>query len=189
MGYHMGENMSREIIIAIAAIVIVIMALLYGVFFGQDVGYPVQQDVNIEQYYGTWFEVARFDHSFEEECSCVSATYTPVLDADGELDYVDVYNYCQYPNGDTKSILGKAYTTEEVGILKVQFFPILKSDYRILYVDDYYQYALVGSSQEDFLWILSRNKNPNQGAVDDIVLYADELGYATEELIFLEGCI
>ena len=83
-------------------------------------------------------------------------------------------------------IIGTAITTEEDNLLKVSFFPNIYSDYKILYVDEDYQYAVVGGENKNYLWILSRTPH-----IDDIVLYklidiAKDNEYEINKLILTE---
>lgn len=81
---------------------------------------------------------------------------------------------------------GKAKTTNTPGLLKVSFFWFFYSDYRILALDNDYQYALIGSKSKDYLWILSRNPIIDEGSLEEILTIATGLGYDTDKLIWVE---
>ncbi len=80
---------------------------------------------------------------------------------------------------------GEAKTTDEAGRLRVSFFPLIYSDYNILSVADDYQWALVGSSTPDYLWILSRSKELHPDTLEHIITLAQSRGYDTSKLLFL----
>jgi apolipoprotein D and lipocalin family protein len=117
----------------------------------QDI--PLVQKVDLARYVGKWYEIARFPHRFEKNLSHVTATYT--LRDDGR---VTVLNEGRKKNGKPSSITGKAWIpdTSAPGLLKVSFFLFFSSDYRIILLDEDYQYAVVTSSERDYLWILCR---------------------------------
>ena len=111
--------------------------------------------VDLKKYAGTWYEIASFPQRFQKGCHCTKAEYTLHLDG-----YVEVYNSCRKNSaaGNLKSITGKAFVADEKtnAKLKVQFFWPLKGDYWILELAEDYSYAVVGTPDRKYLWILSR---------------------------------
>jgi len=100
---------------------------------------PVQ-DFKLDNYLGTWYEIARLDHSFERGLSHVKAEY---ILRDGGGIIVKNTGFNQKDNAWSKA-QGKAYFkgSEELGHLKVSFFGPFYASYVIFYVDDY-QHAFV----------------------------------------------
>jgi lipocalin len=122
------------------------------------------QTFDLERYLGTWYEIARFPHSFEKDLVGVTATYT--LRKDGKIDVLN-QGFLHTLDGKLKTAKGKAKIPDpdEPRRLKVSFFLFFFSDYLVLELDEKdYQWALVGSSSPDYLWILSRKP----GLPDDI---------------------
>ena len=111
--------------------------------------------VDIEQYKGTWYEIARFEHIFEEGCKNVTATYE--IRDDGKIK---VINRCtDIKSNKQKEAVGVAYSVDDTNSkLKVSFFRPFYGDYWIIDLDKEYRYALVGSPDRKYLWILSRTK-------------------------------
>lgn len=110
---------------------------------------------DLERFLGTWYEIARIDHSFEEGMEYTKAVYS--LNEDGT---VRVEN-SGIKNGKAKTSVGKAKRPEpdvEPARLRVSFFGPFYSDYRVLMIDPAYQYALVSSDGPDYLWILARER-------------------------------
>ena len=68
------------------------------------------------------------------------------------------------------------------GLLKVYFVPFFGADYNVLYVDDDYQYAVVGGNRKNYLWILSRKDTLEEDIYDKLVKIALERGYDTKSL-------
>ena len=105
---------------------------------------------DLSRYLGTWYEIARFDHSFERGMENVTAEYS--LKDDGTVKVLN----SGLKKGKPKVAEGKARQPDPKGNpahLEVSFFLFFYSDYNILMLDDLYHVALVGSSSPDYLWI------------------------------------
>jgi len=55
---------------------IAILALLFSACLGVPEDVKVVDNIDANQYLGTWYEIARLDHSFERGLVNVSATYS-----------------------------------------------------------------------------------------------------------------
>ncbi len=142
-------------------------------------------DFELNRYLGTWYEIARMDHSFERGLEQVTANYS--LRGDGG---VKVINKGFNPDKNKwKESEGKAYSVGEpdIGQLKVSFFGPFYGGYNIIELDkDGYQYSLVCGPNLSYLWILARDPNLDQRIVERLVAKAKSLGFATDKLIFVE---
>ena len=136
--------------------------------------------INLNKYLGKWYEIARFDHSFERDMEKVTAEYK--LLPDGHIKVIN----SGYRDGKFKETIGKAKTTNTSGLLRVSFFMNFYSDYRVLMIDKDYNYVLVGSSSPKYLWILSRTPQLDEEVLEIIIDAAQEKGYDTDNLIFVE---
>lgn len=137
----------------------------------------------LDRYLGQWFEIARLDHSFERGLTRVTADYS--LRDDGG---VDVVNRGYDARKDKwKSAEGRAYFVEDPGTahLKVSFFGPFYGAYVVFGLDPDYRYALVSGPDRDYLWILAREPDLDQATIDRLVTRAAELGFPTDELIFV----
>lgn len=141
------------------------------------------KELDLNKYLGTWYEIARFDHTFERGLDNVSAKYS--LTDDG---MVKVEN-AGWKEGGYQSIIGKAKQPDaekNPALLKVSFFWIFYSDYRILYLDEDYQNVLIGGVNSKYLWIMSRTPSPNQETIDLLIKEAKRRGYDTQKLIMVD---
>lgn len=144
------------------------------------------QGVDINRYLGRWYEIARFDHSFERGMVGVSAFYSPK--SDGSIKVVNS-GYKDSFDGKFKHIVGKAKIPDrdDMGALRVSFFLWFYSDYYILELDKKdYAYALVGSSSNKYLWILSRTPQLPKEVTDLLIGKAKARGYDTLKLIWIK---
>lgn len=140
-------------------------------------------DFNVDYYLGTWYEIARTDNRFERGLEQVTANYT--LNEDGT---VKVLNKGFSPEKDKwKQAEGKAkFRGEETeGQLKVSFFEPFYGDYNIVELDKNYKYALVVGNTVDYLWILSRETSIPENVKENYLKKAEELGFDTERLIWV----
>ncbi len=140
------------------------------------------QKFELERYLGTWYEIARYDHSFERGLTSVKAQY--VRRDDGMIKVVNTGFDAK--RGQQKEVIGKAKTTSAPGMLKVSFFWIFYADYRVLALGDDYEWALVSAGRSDkYLWILSRTEKLADDTLKGILSEAQRRGFDAGRLIFL----
>ena len=138
--------------------------------------------LDVARYMGLWYEIARYDNSFEQGMTDVTATYS--LSSDGKIRVENA----GLKNGVKKRAVGHAYRPDEKqpGKLKVSFFLWFYSDYYVLELDkENYSYALVGSSSDKYLWILSRNPHLAEDIKGKLIASAQRRGYNIRKLHFL----
>lgn len=139
------------------------------------------QRLDVPHYMGRWYEIARFENYFEKGMTHVTATYT--LQSDGKINVLS--------EGLKGGVLKKAYgkgkqpdPNNNPGKLKVAFCWRFYADYYIFELDENYQYALVGSSSDKYLWILSRNKELSDIVRKDLIGKIKERGFDSSKLLF-----
>ena len=138
---------------------------------------------DLSRYLGTWYEVARYDHSFEKGMDNAMAEY--ILQDDGTVFVLNT----AWKNGKYKVAEGKAKYPDsdlEPGALKVYCFLFFYSEYNVMMVDEDYQISLVGSKSKNYLWILSRTPVPDPDLLNMIIEEAEARGYDTSKLIWVD---
>lgn len=138
------------------------------------------KSMDIQNYLGSWFEIARFDHSFERGVYFPKAEYS--LNADGTIKVIN----SGIKNGKAHMSIGKAKLTDTIGLLRVSFFGPFYSDYRVMMLSDDYSYALVGSKSKNYLWILSRSITVPNDVRKQILDEAGRRGYDVENLMWMD---
>jgi apolipoprotein D and lipocalin family protein len=136
--------------------------------------------LDINRYIGKWFEIARIKNEFEPNMTKVTALYT--LNDDGTIKIVN----SGYLNNNYKEIIGTARVTKEENLFKISFFSNYETDYRVIFIDEEYKYALVGGNYVDYLWILSRENTLDESIIDALVEIAKENGYNANKLVMTE---
>lgn len=142
---------------------------------------PVEK-FTLSSYLGTWYEVARLDHSFERGLEQISATYS--LRKDGGVKVLNRgYNI---KDSVWKEAEGKAYFVKksDVGYLKVSFFGPFYGSY-IVIDTDYKSYSLISGPDTSYLWILSRTPTLDKKVQEKLIAKAKDLGFNTDKLIFV----
>ncbi|TRX66582.1 lipocalin family protein [Carboxylicivirga sp. M1479] len=150
-----------------------------------EVDKTVVKVLDIERYMGKWYELARYDHSFERGLVGVSATYS--MRDDGLIKVVNA-GFKNSLNGEESIAVGKAKIPDlkEQGKLKVSFFWIFYADYYVLDLDDNYQWAIIGSSSDKYLWILSRTPFVDDEEYTKLLSKISQRGYDVSKLIKVE---
>ena len=154
-------------------------AILAGCVSGQKVDNTPVAALDLNRYLGEWYEIARFDHSFERGVEQAKAVYT--LKEDGTIKVEN----SGIKDGKPKTAIGKGKRTNEPALLRVSFFGPFYADYRVMKIDAAYTYALVGSGGADYLWILSRTRVLPDAAKSELLDEAGRRGYYTDKLIWV----
>jgi apolipoprotein D and lipocalin family protein len=118
--------------------------------------------VDIDRYLGRWHEIARYPNRFQENCAAdVTATYER-----RDANRIRVVNRCVKADGSLDEAEGAARVVPGSGNarLKVRFapawlsvLPFVWGDYWILGLAEDYRWALVGTPDRKYLWVLSRS--------------------------------
>lgn len=142
----------------------------------------VVSDLDIDRYLGKWYEIARYDHRFERGLVGVTAEYS--LQPDEKIKVVNA-GYKGSLDGERSVATGKAKIPdpEQPAKLKVSFFWIFYADYFVMELDEEYQWAVVGSKRDKYLWILSRTPQMEEELYAEILEKIKQRGYKTDPLI------
>jgi apolipoprotein D and lipocalin family protein len=139
--------------------------------------------VDLSRYVGTWHEIARFPMSQQNGCFAVKATYTQR--GDGRID---VKNECNIGGFDgpleVANGVAKVADTETNSKLKVKFsFFMPWAPYWIIDLAPDYSYAVVGTPDRKFLWILSRTPKMDYNTYGKILVKVVEQGFNPARLV------
>jgi apolipoprotein D and lipocalin family protein len=138
-------------------------------------------DLDVGQYMGVWHEIARLPFPFEEGCYGVSAKYEPL----NKEEFL-ITNYCWEKSffGPMRRAQAEAWIedADNKSKFKVSFFWPFALDYWVLYVDETYTSALVGTPDRKYLWILSRSIQMEDAAYQKLVSIGRSLGYDISQL-------
>ncbi len=171
-------------LILLIAISFMLVAALGSCSVGVPRGLTVVDDFEVDRYLGTWYEIARLDHRFERDLDQVTATYSKR--DDGGITVIN-------RGYDTirqiwKESEGKAYFVDspDQGQLKVSFFGPFYGGYNIIELDrEQYRYAMIAGPDRDYLWILARQPELDQGVLSGLLDKAGQAGFEVSKLIMV----
>jgi apolipoprotein D and lipocalin family protein len=148
----------------------------------------VVPSVDYARYSGTWFEIARLPNRFQAMCAGdVTAVYAPRPDG-----RIGVTNRCRESSGRLREAAGVARRVdgEPSSVLKVRFAPAFLSflpmvwgDYQVLALGQDYDYAMVGSPNRSYLWVLSRTPTIDAQVYRKLVADAESQGFKVSALV------
>ncbi|MGZ8273696.1 MAG: lipocalin family protein [Burkholderiaceae bacterium] len=146
--------------------------------------------VDLQQYAGTWYEIARLPGKYEKDCaSDVTATYEGTIDGG-----LRIINRCRRRDGSVKRAIGRAEVVDAdtSARLRVSFapqlldaLPFVWSDYYIMDVASDYSMAVVGTPDRARLWLLSRDTTVTEEVRSSFIAKALGQGFDTSQLIYV----
>ncbi len=148
---------------------------------------PTVPHVDLARYAGTWHEVARLPNFFQRKCVHSQAVYTPRADGG-----ITVVNTCSTRHGGCQRVEGRAEPVPCSGNarLRVRFNGLAalapvprEGNYWIIALDDDYQWAMVGTPDRKFLWILARDRCLPPDVYRQLTQRARCLGFDVDRLV------
>jgi apolipoprotein D and lipocalin family protein len=158
--------------------------LLLTACLGMPDGVKPVQNFELDRYLGSWYEIARLDHSFERGLSNVTAQYS--LQDDGGVRVIN--RGYSAKKGEWKEAEGKAFFVggEDQGYLKVSFFGPFYGSYVVFELDhDNYEYAFISGPDRSYLWLLSRTPEVDDEIIRRFEEQARSLGFNLDELVLV----
>lgn len=140
---------------------------------------PVRFDA--QRYLGTWYEIARFDHSFERGLERVSATYA----ANGDGSIAVTNRGFDPAKGAWREARARArfLGPRDIASLGVTFQPPFEGGYNVFRLAPDYSLALVTGNDRSYLWLLSRTPILPEVVVAEWLGHAAAQGFGTERVI------
>ncbi len=145
------------------------------------------ESLDLQRYLGQWFEIAKYPNWFQKKCkSDTKAQYS--LRADGHLT---VLNLCRQEDGQVTNALGEAVQVGDAksAKLKVRFapqwmsiLPFVWGDYWVIDIDQAYQLVAISEPKREYLWILSRTPEPDDHALNQLMLRLVARGFDLSQL-------
>ncbi len=142
---------------------------------------PVKK-FKVKKFMGTWYEIARLDHHFEQGLNSITANYS--INRDGKITIQNSGYMVKWQEWRYKE--AKAYVVGEnnIGLLKVSYLWPFYDPYVIFKLDPDYEYAFVCGKDRSFLWLLSRTRYVDRDVIEEFEEEAKKLGFNTSKLIY-----
>ncbi|MEN5207484.1 lipocalin family protein [Stenotrophomonas terrae] len=143
-------------------------------------------NIDLQRYAGTWYEQANFPMYFQRNCARNTTANYRLL-PEGRIE---VINRCEKTDGDTLQAEGIAKPSGNgPAELKVRFapsflsfLPFVWADYWVIALDPGYRWAVVGTPNKEYLWILSRDKKISEGLLKELSKKAELQGFDVSKL-------
>jgi apolipoprotein D and lipocalin family protein len=142
--------------------------------------------VDISRYAGLWYEAAKIPNRFQKRCDRNTTAFYSIRD-DGRLAVV---NQCEETDGTVIKAEGLAKISDTITCakLRVSFFkifgiPVYLGDYWIIGLDDDYQWAVIGTPNRKYGWVLSREPSINDQTWKIINQILTGQGYLPEDFV------
>lgn len=136
--------------------------------------------VDLSRYTGTWYEIAKIPNRFQKQC-VRGTTAEYALRGDGRITVV---NRCIKDDGSSAEAEGvaKIVDTASNAKLKVSFVSFLGwrpfwGNYWVIGLDADYQWAIVGTPDRKYGWVLSRTPSLDPETMETIFIIIERNGY------------
>jgi apolipoprotein D and lipocalin family protein len=142
----------------------------------------VASNVDLQQFQGKWYEIARLPRTTQTDCYATTAFYS--AGSGGDLQLVHQCNL--------GSLDGPVHTVTMSGSVPDPGTPAklavdvggYSGDYWILAVGPNYEYALVGHPSRLYLWLLSRTPVLDSDSTQAMLTKAQDLKFDTSQLVY-----
>lgn len=146
-------------------------------------GPPIRmaEKVNLDLFMGDWYVIANIPTFIEKGAHNAIESY--------HREQKDVIKTTFTFNKDSFTGPKKAYNP--TGFVqedpsnaewKMQFLWPFKSEFIIVYVDPAYEYAIIGRTKRDYLWIMARKPHIDQRELDRLIQIAVDEGYDPDKI-------
>lgn len=138
------------------------------------------RSLDLSRYEGLWYEVAKIPNRFQKQCAR-GTTAEYALRDDGRITVV---NRCIKDDGSTDEAQGVAKVVDMTSNakLRVSFVSFLGwrpfwGDYWVIGLDADYRWAIIGTPDRKYGWVLSRTPSLDADAMDAIFAIIEQNGY------------
>ena len=137
--------------------------------------------VDLERFMGPWYVIANIPTFIEKGAHNAVENYE--LNEDGTVATTFTFRKGDF-DGKLKEYNPKGFVldTETNARWGMRFVWPLKSDYRIVYLDDDYSTTVIGRQARDFVWIMARTPTLPDAEYEEIVNFVGDLGYDTSKI-------
>lgn len=156
---------------------------------GQENPPETVKNVDIKKYLGLWYEIAKLPNRFQRNCAANTTAEYRML----QNGQIKVINSCMEENGgrNEEEGIAKIVDYQSNAKLKVSFVSFLGKrmfwgDYWIIGLDEGYQYAVVGTPDRKYGWILSRTPELADETLQEIYQILESKGYNPDQFQFTQ---
>ena len=137
--------------------------------------------VDLDRFMGDWYVIASIPTAFEK--NIYNATETYRLDDDGSIATTFSFRKGGF-DGERKTYNPRGFVRDTASNAEwgMQFIWPIKSDYRIVFVDDDYSQTIIGRNKRDYAWIMARTPTISPEDLFERIGLLREQGYDTDKI-------
>ena len=162
---------------------LLITLLCAGSLYAQENQMKTVDYVDIERFMGKWFVTAIVPNMIENGATNASDIYE--LNSDGTI----AITYDAIKDGKKKQIkqkgiiINKESNAEWSIQMKKPYIPFLKFPFKIILIDNDYNYMAVGYPDNKMGWIMSREVEMDEALYNNILTELIDFGYTKEQFV------
>ena len=138
------------------------------------------EQVDLERFMGDWYVIANIPTFLEKNAFNPVESYR--LNPDGTVATTFAFNAGAL-DGEQKVYQPRGFIRDTSNaIWGMQFVWPIKADYRIVYLDQEYQYTVIGRTRRDYVWIMARAPQISAAKYLELTQFVATLGYDLDKL-------
>ena len=155
---------------------LLLLIALTGCATRQESPMQAVSNIDLERFMGKWYVIANIPTFAERDAVNPLENYH--LNDDGTIATTFTFN-TKHPEGTVKTLRMTGFANDKPnnGIWRMQWIWPIKADYRIAYLDENYQFAIIGRNKRDYVWVMSRGPNIEESKLEELINFTAGLGY------------
>ncbi len=143
----------------------------------------VASPFDLDRFMGDWYVIANIPTLPEKGAHNAMESYQRV----GPYKVSTTFTFRKNSfNGEFKQMTPTGFVSpENPAIWGMRFIWPFKADYRVLFVDEEYQYTVIGRQKRDYLWIMAREPQISEARLESLKAVAREQGYSLDGLMMV----
>jgi apolipoprotein D and lipocalin family protein len=138
------------------------------------------EQVDLERFMGDWYVIANIPTFLEKNAFNPVESYR--LNPDGTVATTFAFNAGAL-DGEQKVYQPRGFIRDSSNaIWGMQFVWPIKADYLIVYLDQEYQYTVIGRTRRDYVWIMARAPQISAAKYLELTQFVATLGYDLDKL-------
>lgn len=138
------------------------------------------EQVDLERFMGDWYVIANIPTFLDKNAFNPVESYR--LNPDGTVATTFAFNAGAL-DGEQKVYQPRGFIRDSSNaIWGMQFVWPIKADYRIVYLDQEYQYTVIGRTRRDYVWIMARAPQISAAKYLELTQFVATLGYDLDKL-------
>lgn len=134
------------------------------------------ESVDLSRFMGDWYVIANIPTFIEKGAHNAVESYQ--LNDDGSIATTFSYRADRF-DGEKKTYQPTGYVedTQSNAVWGMQFIWPFKLEYRILHVANDYSTTIIGRSKRDYVWIMARTPELDEGQYKSLLKIVEQRGY------------